>query len=79
MPNSSGFGTRVRHRDEGALLLVEADQIGEVEVGERIAGNDDEGIVLQGLLGILHAAGSAEWLLLVGIGELHSSSSPSPK
>ncbi len=59
------------HRDQCALLLVEADQVGEVEVGQRIAGNDDEGVILQGLLGILHAAGGPEWLFLVGIGELH--------
>lgn len=58
-------------RDESALLLVERDEVGEVEVGERVTGNDEKRVVLQRLFGVLHAARGAEWLLLVGIGELH--------
>ena len=58
-------------RDQCALFLVEVDQVGEVEVGEGVTGDDQEGIVLQRLLGVLHASGGTEWLLLVGIGELH--------
>ncbi len=58
--------------DEGTLLLVETDQIAEVEVGQGIAGDHKEGIVLQRLFGVLDASGGTEWLLLVGIAELHS-------
>ena len=57
--------------DQRALFLVEIDELGEVEVGEGIAGDDEESVVLQRLLGVLDAAGGTEWLLLVGIGELH--------
>ena len=32
--------------DQRALLLVELDQVGEVEVGERVAGDDEERVVL---------------------------------
>ncbi|GAA3501396.1 hypothetical protein GCM10019016_085030 [Streptomyces prasinosporus] len=72
MPNSSGLGTRVRQTVTRApLFLVEIDQLGEVEVGQRVAGDDEESIVLQCLLGVLDASGGTEWLLLVGIGELH--------
>ncbi|WP_240469128.1 hypothetical protein [Streptomyces sp. OM5714] len=63
---------RQAHGDERTLFLVEIDQVSEVEVGQGVAGNNEEGIVLQRLLGVLDAPGGTEWLLLVGIGELHS-------
>lgn len=58
-------------RDQRALFLVEIDQLGEVEVGQGITGDDEEGIVLQRLFGVLDASGGTEWLLLIGIRELH--------
>ena len=63
---------RQADRDEGALFLVEPDQIGEIEVGEGVTGDDEEGVVLEGFLGVLHAARGTEWLFLIGVGELHS-------
>ena len=45
--------------DHGSALLVERDDLAEVEVGERIAADDDERVVLEEVLGELHAAGSA--------------------
>ena len=59
-------------RDQCALLLVESDQVGEVEVGESVTGDDEEGVVLECFLGVLHASCGTERLLLVGVGELHS-------
>ncbi len=50
---------------------MEGDEIGEVEIGECVAGNDEEGVVLEGFLRVLDAAGCPEWLLLIGIGEFH--------
>jgi hypothetical protein len=32
-------------RDGGALLLVDVDQLGQVDVAERVAGDDEEGLV----------------------------------
>lgn len=60
------------HRDECALLLVEIDEISQIEVGEGITRDDQEGIVLESFLGILDAARGTEGLLFIGIGELHS-------
>ena len=51
---------------------MEIDEIGEVEIGEGVTGDDEECVVLERLLGVLDAAGGAEWLLLVGVGELHA-------
>lgn len=59
------------HRDQCALLLVEVDEIRQVEVGEGITRDDEKGIVLESLLGVLDAARGTEGLLLIGIGELH--------
>lgn len=58
--------------DQRAFFLVESDELGEIEVGQGITGNDEESIVLQRLLGVLDASGGTEWLLLIGIGELHT-------
>lgn len=58
--------------DQPALFLVEIDQISEIEVGQSITGDHEEGVVLQCFLGVLDTAGSTEWLLLIGIGELHA-------
>ena len=54
MPNSSGFGhPGQRHGDQRAVVLVEADQVGQVDVGERVAGDDQERLVPQRVLGVL--------------------------
>ncbi len=60
-----------RHRDQRALVLVEADQVGEVHVGEGIAGDDQEGLVPQRLPGVPHAARGAERHLLGGVLQAH--------
>lgn len=68
-----GIGhTRQTDGDQCALFLVEVDELGEVEVGQGITGDDKESIVLQRLFGVLDASGGTEWLLLIGIGELHA-------
>ena len=73
MPNSSGSGTRVRPIVTSApLSLVELDQVGEVDVGERVAGDDEEGLVAQRVLGVLDAAGGAERRLLGGVVQRHA-------
>ena len=64
--------TRQTDGDQRALFLVEVDELGEVEVGQGITGDDKESIVLQRLFGVLDASGGTEWLLLIGIGELHA-------
>lgn len=72
-PEFQGIGnTGEANGDQAALLLVEGNEVREVEVGERVTGNDEEGVVLQRLFGVLHAAGGAERLLLVGIAQLHA-------
>ena len=46
IPNSSGFVDRLEpDRDGGALLAVELDELAEVEVAERVARDDEEGLV----------------------------------
>jgi len=40
---------------------MELDHVGQVDVGERVAADDDERLVTQGLLGVLDAAGRTEW------------------
>src|SRR5207302_1853485 len=50
-------------RDRGALLLVELDQLAEVDVTERVAG-DDERRVLEPVAREPHRAGGAEGNLL---------------
>lgn len=66
-------------RDERALFLVEIDEVGEVEIGQSVTGDHNESVVLECFLCVLHAAGCAEWLLLIGIGELHSELFAVPK
>ena len=58
--------------DQRALVVVELDQVGEVEVGERVAGDDEEGVVAQQVLGVLDAAGRAERRLLGGVVQRHA-------
>lgn len=57
--------------DQSTLFLVEIDEVGEIEVSQGITGDHKEGVVLQRLLGVLDTPSSTEWLLLIGIGELH--------
>ena len=70
MPNSSGFSTRIEadggHR---LLLVVERDELGEVDVGDHVAGDDEEALV-EVLHGVAHRAGGAERHRLVGVDDL---------
>ena len=59
------------HKEKGALVTVCLTRVpNPLEFGITIV--DEEGIVLQRLFGVLDASCGTEWLLLVGIGELHS-------
>lgn len=51
---------------------MEGDEVREVEVGEGVSGNNQERVVLQSFFGVLDAPRGTEWLLLIGIGELHT-------
>ena len=62
-------------RDGGALFLVEADERPEIDVAERIAGDDDEGLV-QRLLGELDRAGRARRRLLDRVADLNARGPP---
>ena len=57
-------------RDRGALGLVRLDERGQVDVAERVAGDDEERLV-ERLLGELHRAGRAERLLLDRVVDVH--------
>ena len=59
------------HRDQRALFLVEPHEPGQVHVGERIARDDQEGLVTQRVLGVPHAARGAERHLLGGVLQAH--------
>ena len=50
-------------RDGGALLLVELDDLAEVDVAERVAGDDEERLV-EAVRCVAHRAGGAERALL---------------
>ena len=68
MPNSSGFSTGVRPIVATRLLLVvEREHLVEVDVGEHVAGDDEERLVEQ-VAGVADAAGRAERHRLVGVG-----------
>ena len=57
-PKSSGFSTRLRAMVASApCRLWKAMRSVQVDVGERVAGDDDEGVVAQQVLGELDAAG----------------------
>ena len=60
-----------RHRDQRALVLVEADQTGKVHVGERVTGDDQERLVPQRVLRVPHAARGAQRHLLGGVLQAH--------
>jgi hypothetical protein len=51
---------------------VEADQTGQVHVGERVAGDDQEGLVPQGVLRVPHTARGAQRHLLGGVLQAHA-------
>ncbi len=58
--------------DQSVLAAVKVDQFGEVEVGQRVTGDHQEGVVLERVLGVLDTPRSAQWRLLVGIGQMHA-------
>src|SRR5699024_3268646 len=58
--------------DLGAAFFVEADHVGQVDVGERVTGNDDERLSPQVFLGVLDAARGAERYLLGDVVQRHS-------
>ena len=60
-----------RDGDQRALLLVERDQPGQVHIGERVARDDQEGLVPQRVLGVAHAARGAQRHLLGGVLQAH--------
>ena len=71
MPNSSGFSTAFRARvASGPLLLVEVDHRREVDVGEDVAGDDEEPLV-ELVPGVQHRTGRAERRLLGGVDHAH--------
>ena len=72
MPNSSGLST-CDEADGGhrLALVVEGDDLGEVDVGDDVAGDDEEALV-EVLLGVAHRAGGAERRRLVGVDDLHA-------
>ena len=57
-------------RDRGALGLVRFDERGQVDVAERVAGDDEKRLV-EAALGELHRAGRAERLLLDRVVDVH--------
>ena len=64
IPNSSGFVDRLEpDRHIGALLPVRGDQRGQVDVAERVPGDDDEGLG-ERVAREPHGAGGAQRLLL---------------
>ena len=65
-------------RDRRAVLLVELDQLGQVHVGERVPGQDQEPVVQQ-RLGVLDAPGRPQRLLLGHVGERHAQVGPVPE
>src|SRR3954454_23426171 len=72
MPNSSGFLHRFQaDGGERLLLVVELDDLAEVEVGEDVAGDDQEALS-ELLAGVEHRAGGAEWRLLGGVHHPHT-------
>ena len=62
--------------DHGAALLVERDDVLQVEVGERVAADDDERVVAELVLGQLDAAGGAGRSLLHRVLHAHAERGP---
>ena len=58
--------------DQRPALLVRPDHGGQVDVGQRVAGDDQERLVAQRVLGVLHAARGAERRLLGGVLQAHA-------
>ena len=58
-----------RQRGDPVVGLVELAHRGEVDVGERVAGDDQEGVAEE-VGGVADAARGAEQLLLAAVGEL---------
>ena len=58
--------------DQRALVLVEVDHRGQVHVGQRVAGDDQEGLVTQRVLGVPDAARGTERHLLGGVLQAHA-------
>ena len=58
--------------DHGAALLVKGEDLTEVEVGEGVATDDDEGVVAEMVLSQLDAAGGARRRLLDGVLHVHA-------
>ena len=63
---------RQRDRHEGVVVLVELNQIRQVDIGQRVPGDHQERLVPQRVLGVLHAAGGAEWRLLGRVLQAHA-------
>ena len=61
-----------RDRDQGAVAPVEAHQPGQIQVGQGVTRDDEEGLVPQGVLGVLHAARGAERFFLGGVLQAHA-------
>ena len=59
-------------RDQRAVVLVEPDHLGQVHVGQRVAGDDQERVVLERVLGVLDRAGRAERRLLRRVLQRHA-------
>ena len=60
---------------DGALLLVELDDGRQVDVGDHVAGDDEEPL-LQLVLGVAHRSGGAERRLLGGVLDAHAELGP---
>lgn len=59
-------------RDHRAVLAVEADHVGQVDVGQRVAGDDQEAVVAEPVGGVLDAARGAERGVLGGVVQAHA-------
>ena len=62
---------RERQRGQAGLFGVKVDDLREVEIGQRIAG-DHHKRLLEHALGVLHAAGGAQRLILQAVLDMHA-------
>ena len=60
-----------RQRGDAAVALVRGDERGEIDVGEAVAADHDEGAAGEEVAEGAHAAGRTEKLRLDVVGELH--------
>ena len=58
-------------RDQGAVVLVEPDQLGQVDVGERVTRDHQERLIPQRVLRVFHAARGTERCLLGRVLQAH--------